>query len=115
MISGRIEDREIQDGLDRLEHQGTQLLPAMRSIGEIMLSSIEEFQSTRPQRARLYKYNSLISNVLMRHFREPGAIAEKVARRKPGISKNVLHINALEAARTRRGYRARLRFAQAAI
>ncbi len=49
MISGRIEDREIQDGLDRLEHQGTQLLPAMRSIGEIMLSSIEEnfFQEGR--------------------------------------------------------------------
>lgn len=42
MISGRIDDRQVEEGLGRLETQGTNLLPAMRSIGEIMLSSIEE-------------------------------------------------------------------------
>jgi phage virion morphogenesis protein len=42
MISGRIDDREVQVGLDKLLSNGTNMLPAMRSIGEVLLSSIEE-------------------------------------------------------------------------
>lgn len=42
MISGKIDDRQVNTGLDRLGKNGTHLLPAMGSIGEIILYSIEE-------------------------------------------------------------------------